>query len=132
MPTVRGVLRRGMQVEALRQFIIAQGSSRTVVTMEWDKIWSINKRIVDPVAPRHTTVELNASVPVYVEDVKEPYVIKNVQRHPKNPDLGTKDVWITPTLLIDYVDAEGLASSGVGAKVTFINWGNVIVTKINK
>ncbi|XP_050434054.1 bifunctional glutamate/proline--tRNA ligase-like isoform X24 [Adelges cooleyi] len=132
MPTVRGVLRRGMQVEALRQFIIAQGSSRTVVTMEWDKIWSINKRIVDPVAPRHTTVELNASVPVYVEDVKEPYVIKNVQRHPKNPDLGTKDVWITPTLLIDYVDAEGLASSGVGAKVTFINWGNVIVTKIDK
>ncbi|XP_050528952.1 bifunctional glutamate/proline--tRNA ligase [Daktulosphaira vitifoliae] len=132
MPTVRGVLRRGMQVEALRQFIIAQGSSRTVVTMEWDKIWSINKRIVDPIAPRHTTIESNNYVPVHVENIKEPYVINNVARHPKNPDLGTKDVWVTPTLLIDYADAECLLNSGEGVKVTFINWGNVIVTKFER
>lgn len=45
MPTVRGVLRRGMTVEGLRQFIQAQGSSRSVVFMEWDKIWAINKKV---------------------------------------------------------------------------------------
>jgi Glutamyl- and glutaminyl-tRNA synthetases len=44
-PTVRGVLRRGMTVEGLKQFIIAQGSSRSVVLMEWDKIWSFNKKV---------------------------------------------------------------------------------------
>ena len=44
-PTVRGVLRRGMTVEGLKQFIIAQGGSRSVVTMEWDKIWSFNKKV---------------------------------------------------------------------------------------
>ena len=31
LPTVRGVLRRGLTVEALKQFIIAQGSSRNVI-----------------------------------------------------------------------------------------------------
>lgn len=45
MPTVRGVLRRGMTVEGLKQFIIAQGSSRSVVFMEWDKIWAFNKKV---------------------------------------------------------------------------------------
>jgi len=34
-----------MTVEGLRQFIIAQGSSRSVVLMEWDKIWSFNKKV---------------------------------------------------------------------------------------
>lgn len=45
MPTVRGVLRRGMTVQGLKEFIIAQGSSRSVVFMEWDKIWSFNKKV---------------------------------------------------------------------------------------
>jgi bifunctional glutamyl/prolyl-tRNA synthetase len=51
-PTVRGILRRGMTVEGLKQFIIAQGSSRSVVFMEWDKIWAINKKVIDPIAIR--------------------------------------------------------------------------------
>ena len=47
MPTVRGVLRRGMTVEGLKQFIVAQGGSRSVVMMEWDKIWAFNKKVKD-------------------------------------------------------------------------------------
>lgn len=51
-PTVRGILRRGMTVDGLKQFIIAQGSSRSVVFMEWDKIWAFNKKVIDPMAIR--------------------------------------------------------------------------------
>lgn len=51
-PTVRGILRRGMTVEGLKEFIIAQGSSKSVVFMEWDKIWAFNKKVIDPVAVR--------------------------------------------------------------------------------
>lgn len=46
MPTVRGVLRKGMTVQGLKEFIIAQGSSRSVVFMEWDKIWAFNKKVL--------------------------------------------------------------------------------------
>ena len=52
LPTVRGILRRGLTVEALKMFIVAQGSSRSVVFMEWDKIWAMNKKVIDPIAPR--------------------------------------------------------------------------------
>ena len=39
------LIRRGLTVEALKQFIIAQGSSRSVVFMEWDKIWAFNNSV---------------------------------------------------------------------------------------
>ena len=29
----------------LKQFIASQGSSRAVVTMEWDKIWACNRKV---------------------------------------------------------------------------------------
>jgi len=85
MPTVRGVLRRGMTVEGLKQFIIAQGSSRSVVQMEWDKIWAINKKVVDPVAPRYTALPAAAVVRVRVRDAPAAAQRLDAQLHPKVP-----------------------------------------------
>lgn len=126
-PTVRGVLRRGMTVEGLKQFIIAQGSSRSVVLMEWDKIWSFNKKVIDPVAPRYTALEAEGTVPVLVSGASvEPLT---VAKHPKNVIIGTKTVWVGPRILIDHVDAETLKE---GENTTFINWGNLLIKKINR
>lgn len=126
-PTVRGVLRRGMTVEGLKQFIIAQGSSRSVVVMEWDKIWSFNKKVIDPIAPRFTALEAGSTVPVLVKGVKEECL--EIPKHPKNPDVGVKKVWVGPRILIDYADAEVLKE---GENTTFINWGNLLIKKINR
>ena len=51
-PTVRGILRRGMTVEAIKQYMLLQGPSQQPVALEWDSIWAINKKVIDPVAPR--------------------------------------------------------------------------------
>ncbi len=51
-PTVRGIRRRGLTIEALRQFMLAQGPSQAVVSLEWDSLWTLNKKVIDPVAPR--------------------------------------------------------------------------------
>ncbi|XP_053829546.1 bifunctional glutamate/proline--tRNA ligase isoform X3 [Vidua macroura] len=126
-PTVRGVLRRGMTVEGLKQFIAAQGSSRSVVNMEWDKIWSFNKKVIDPVAPRYTALLKEAVVPVNIPEAQEE--MKEVAKHPKNADVGLKPVWYSSRVLIEGADAETLAE---GEVVTFINWGNIIITKLNR
>ncbi|KAK2919718.1 bifunctional glutamate/proline--tRNA ligase isoform X3 [Channa argus] len=126
-PTVRGVLRRGMTVEGLKQFIAAQGGSRSVVNMEWDKIWAFNKKVIDPVAPRYTALSASYVVPVSVPEATEE--MKEVAKHPKNTDVGRKEVWYGPHVLIEGADAETLSE---GEVVTFINWGNLIITKINK
>ncbi|XP_064270207.1 bifunctional glutamate/proline--tRNA ligase isoform X4 [Passer domesticus] len=126
-PTVRGVLRRGMTVEGLKQFIAAQGSSRSVVNMEWDKIWSFNKKVIDPVAPRYTALLKDAVVPVNIPEAQEE--MKEVAKHPKNADIGLKPVWYSSRVLIEGADAETLVE---GEVVTFINWGNIIITKLNR
>ncbi|XP_052756724.1 bifunctional glutamate/proline--tRNA ligase isoform X2 [Galleria mellonella] len=127
MPTVRGVLRRGLAVEALRQFIRAQGSSRSVVFMEWDKIWAINKKVIDPVAPRYTALESNP-VPVNLKGVTSDSSL-TVALHPKNADVGTKKIWVSQRLLIDQADAKTLKE---GENATFINYGNIMIDKIHK
>lgn len=124
-PTVRGVLRRGLTIEALKQFIVAQGSSRSVVFMEWDKIWAMNKKVIDPVAPRYTTVDKTYHVTVHVGGVKESSTLADL--HPKNPDVGQKTIWQSSQILIDGADAEALVE---GTNATFINWGNMMVKKI--
>ncbi|KFP87297.1 Bifunctional glutamate/proline--tRNA ligase, partial [Acanthisitta chloris] len=126
-PTVRGVLRRGMTVEGLKQFIAAQGSSRSVVNMEWDKIWSFNKKVIDPVAPRYTALLKDAVVPVNIPEAQEE--MKEAAKHPKNADVGLKPVWYSSRVLIEGADAETLTE---GEVVTFINWGNIIITKLNR
>jgi len=127
LPTVRGVLRRGLTVEALKQFIIAQGSSRSVVFMEWDKIWAFNKKVLDPIVPRHTTVNKQYRVVVNILGAKTN--CHKSPKHPKNNQVGEKDVWTGPTITIDGVDAENLNE---GENATFINWGNMLIKKVNR
>uniref|UniRef100_A0A8C5TSX3 Bifunctional glutamate/proline--tRNA ligase n=1 Tax=Malurus cyaneus samueli TaxID=2593467 RepID=A0A8C5TSX3_9PASS len=102
------------------------GSSRSVVNMEWDKIWSFNKKVIDPVAPRYTALLKDAVVPVNIPEAQEE--MKEVAKHPKNADVGLKPVWYSSRVLIEGADAETLAE---GEVVTFINWGNIIITKLN-
>lgn len=126
MPTVRGILRRGMTVEGLKQFIVAQGSSRAAVVMEWDKIWSLNKQVIDPSAIRYAAVVDPVQVTI-VDAPKEGTI--EVSRHPKNAHLGNRVRKTGSNLLIDREDALVLK---VGDSVTFVNWGNMRVTDIRK
>nr|XP_031826948.1 bifunctional glutamate/proline--tRNA ligase [Nomia melanderi] len=126
-PTVRGILRRGMTVEGLKQFIIAQGSSRSVVFMEWDKIWAFNKKVIDPIATRYTALDYNKLVPVHITNAKEEWL--TVQNHPKDPSKGTKQVLTGSVLYIEKDDADVLVEN---QNTTFINWGNILIKKIEK
>ncbi|MCL4124117.1 UNVERIFIED_CONTAM: hypothetical protein GTU68_031734 [Idotea baltica] len=123
-PTVRGIVRRGMTVEGLKDFILAQGSSRSVVNMEWDKIWAFNKKVIDREAPRYTALE-GPLVPVLVKGAAEES--REAPRHPKDPSKGTKRVWTGPKVFLEEVDAEELRQ---GENATFINWGNLKIEKV--
>ncbi|CAH2355591.1 glutamate--tRNA ligase, cytoplasmic [[Candida] railenensis] len=128
-PTVRGVRRRGMTVEGLRNFIISQGPSKNIINLDWSVIWAMNKKIIDPVAPRHTAVEIENVVPVHITDGPEEPKVEDKPKHKKNLEVGLKKVVFAKTLLIDQNDAEGIED---GEEVTFMDWGNIIVTKVHK
>ena len=125
MPTVRGVLRRGLTLEGLRQFIVAQGSSKSNVHMEWDKIWAFNRKILDPVVARMTALVKQGLVRVRVvnAEVRE----GEAPRHPKNPSVGMKPIWYCKDIFIESADAVTLR---VDSRVVLINWGVAEVTVI--
>ena len=49
--------------------------------MEWDKIWAVNKKVIDPVAPRYTALDHKGVVSVVIHGAKEES--SQVPKHPK-------------------------------------------------
>lgn len=126
-PTVRGIRRRGMQIDALREFILSQGPSKNINNLDWTSIWAINKKEIDPVAPRYTAI--SKAVPVKITGRSGGPASSELPRHKKNPDLGLKKVWFSDNIIIEDEDAETL---GDNEEITLMDWGNAIVTSINK
>jgi glutamyl-tRNA synthetase len=128
-PTVQGVLRRGVTVPALREFILSQGASKRVLDMEWDKFWSTNKKHIDPVAPRYTAIADAGRVRVhlYGEGCPPEAEVRTLGLHPKNADVGSKPVWFGPSL---WLEQEDVAAMKEGEEITIMKWGNAIVRKI--
>lgn len=52
--------------------------------MGWDKIWSFNKKIIDPTAPRYTALLKEKVVPVNVKGVLE-----TSAQYPLHPKVRT-------------------------------------------
>lgn len=123
MPTVRGIRRRGMTIPALREFILKQGPSQNIVNHDWTKVWAINKKYIDPVAPRHVAIMKEGHVSTTVQGIADSYTA-NKPKHVKNPDLGPRTVVYSKTILIDQLDAKTFKSD---EEITLMNWGNAFV-----
>lgn len=126
-PTVRGILRRGMTVPALREYILMQGASKNALLLEWDKIWAVNRKHIDPVAPRHTALLKDGLVRVNLSDAPAQPELRSQPRHKKNPDLGNKQTAYSACIFIEQADAAGLKPE---EEVTLMDWGNCIIQSI--
>ncbi|PNW76392.1 hypothetical protein CHLRE_11g467547v5 [Chlamydomonas reinhardtii] len=129
MPTVQGILRRGLRIEALKEFILSQGASKNITFQEWDKIWTINKKLIDPVCPRHTAVDVEGKVLLTLEDGPSPPEVVTVPRHLKYPPAGKKAVTRGRTLWLEQADAAAISE---GEEVTLMSWGNAVITAVTR
>ncbi|KAK1277337.1 hypothetical protein QJS04_geneDACA015752 [Acorus gramineus] len=128
-PTVQGIVRRGLRIEALIQFILEQGASKNLNLMEWDKLWTINKKIIDPVCPRHTAVLEDRRVLLDLADGPEESFVRILPRHKKYDGAGTKATTYTKKIWIEYADASSVST---GEEITLMDWGNAIIKGIEK
>ena len=128
-PTIRGIRRRGMTVSALRDFMLQQGPSRNVVNMDWTIFWTTNKKFIDPVAPRHTAIELENAVKCHVMGASSEVVFEEKPKHIKNPEVGVKKVAYSDTIWIEQGDALRFSED---EEITLMAWGNAFVRKITK
>jgi len=128
-PTLRGIMRRGLTTLALREFILSQGASKVVTFQEPEKLWALNKKVIDNIIPRFTVIGDHEKVVFQLSNGPTQVEVKAVAKHKKNPELGTKDVFYSNTIYIEGDDAQSLSEN---EEVTLMDWGNAIVSQVVK
>lgn len=126
-PTVRGILRRGLTVPALHEFMISQGPSKNITLMDWTILWTMNKRMIDPVAPRHTAIATKKAVTCHVKGAKDEPYSEDRPKHPKNAAVGIKTVFFSDSILIEQDDAKTFTQD---EEITLMTWGNAFVRSV--
>jgi len=104
--------------------MLEQGPSKSTNLMEWDKMWAINKRIIDPLCTRFMAVSVDKASVLEVLNGPEKPEIHTVACSPTNAALGNRPYWRSKNILLEFQDADEIK---VDEKVTFMNWGNFLI-----
>ena len=124
-PTIRGVKRRGIDVNALKRFMCSQGASRRIVNMEWSKFWAENKKDIDLYAKRFMAIDKKEHVELIVTNAGgDGMEYLSTDYLPKNPSFGKRLVRISKKVLVEKVDTEGMT---VGETVVLTRWGELLM-----
>ena len=70
-PTVQGIIRRGLLPQALKDFCLEQGASKKTNLMEWDKIFAINRKYIDPISKRYFAVSVKNAVKLVIDNIDD-------------------------------------------------------------
>mmetsp|Transcript_16524 Transcript_16524/g.18349 ORF Transcript_16524/g.18349 Transcript_16524/m.18349 type:complete len:923 (+) Transcript_16524:60-2828(+) len=129
-PTIRGVVRRGIHIGALRQFMYSQGASRNVVQMDWSKFWAENKKKIDVQAKRFMAIAKDERTAITITNAPttESLSFVTTDYHPKDPSLGSRKVRIADKIWLEAIDAQELT---IGEEFVLMRWGVMKVTAIN-
>jgi len=125
LATIRGMLKNGISIDGLYEFAISMGFSKNKIKMSWDKIWSINRKIIDKVARRYICIPAKEKTRIirvkdHQDDVIEvPYFVRN-------PDLGKQKLHRTEFVMLLESDIQQLED---GEEFTLMSWGNMIIDK---
>ncbi|KAG4305604.1 hypothetical protein PORY_001160 [Pneumocystis oryctolagi] len=129
MPTILGIRRRGMTIEALREYIISQGPSKNVLNLDWSSLWAVNKKIIDPIAPRYAAINADNIVKVLLLNGPDTMYIEEKPKHKKNPQIGMKKTVFYKHIILDQEDALSFKNN---EEITLMDWGNAIIKEILK
>lgn len=126
MPTVRGILRRGMQIDPLKNYIKLQGFSMNIVMLTWDKIWAMNSEILSDKAVRLFGLDRDALIKIQIDGPIPSEVV--IQNHPKNPLMGLHTMVMGSDL---YVEKSDFVKININDRFTLIGLGNCTVTNLD-
>ena len=87
-PTIEGVKRRGILPEAIRQFTMLVGYSKTEHTFDWSLLFAVNRKILDPISRRLFFVP----DPALVKVRRAPEISISIPYHPTEERFGKRKV----------------------------------------
>jgi len=86
----------------------------------------LNKKYIDPIAPRFTAIVQEQAVRCRIvgQDAPKDETTAQKPKHAKNSNVGTKTVLFKSEILLEQIDGQSLET---GEEITLMNWGNAIV-----
>jgi len=122
--TLAALRRRGYSPKTIRDLIWDIGPKPVDVTISWDNLNAMNRKIIDPIAHRYYFVA--NPIEVTVTGLKETLEV-HPPLHPEQPNLGSRTIRIEPkdgqaTLLVSGSDSNLLRSQ---PEVRFMNLFNL-------
>jgi glutamyl-tRNA synthetase len=113
--TLMALRRRGLQPEAVREIMIQVGPKPINVTISWDNIATINRRLIEKTANRYFFVK--DPIKLIVTNIESSFKA-NLPLHPDDKKRGTRNYYIDPInetfiFIISREDAERLKQENI-------------------
>jgi len=104
--TIRAIKRRGIQVQAIREAMIEIGAKIADSTLSWEKIYGLNRNIVDEIADRYFFV--SDPIPFKIRNLPED-LKATIKRplHPDHPERGYRQIPFNGRVYIQKEDLKG-------------------------
>jgi len=125
LPTLRGLKKRGILPEAIKQFVLSQGISKVESTVTFGLVESENRKILDPITKRYFFVKN----PIKLTVVNAPITTKQINFHPSDKSLGSRTISVTKTFYIPEDDVKNLKAGDIFRLKDLFN---VKISKIDK
>ena len=109
LPTLRGLKKRGILPEAIKQFVISQGISKVESTVTFGIVEAFNRKLIDPTARRYFFVK--DPVKLVVEGV--PSKEKLISFHPTDKKLGSRTIKTGKTFFVPKADMEKIKTGDI-------------------
>jgi len=102
LPTLRGLKKRGILPEAIKQFVISQGISKVESTVTIGILEAFNRKLIDSTTRRYFFVKDPLKLVVNVVPLKE----KSINYHPTDKKLGSRIIKTGNTFFVPKADME--------------------------
>ncbi|MFH1105933.1 MAG: glutamate--tRNA ligase [Candidatus Aenigmatarchaeota archaeon] len=128
LPTLAGLRRRGFVPEAIREFIISLGLTRSESVLTWENMESFNRKALDPIANRYYFVA--DPIKCVIKNAPEKTIVK-IPLHPDRPEK-TKDYTINGKDLYVYVSRNDIENIKSVSKIRLMHLFNIYPGKVTK
>ena len=118
LPTLMALRRRGIQPQAIKEFVLGFGLSKVESEPNWDKLLSQNRKLIDPYTQRRFFVPFGARVDINNVQTQR----LEVKNHPTNQQLGVREIIASSPAYISPLDADEIQ---IGEIFRLKDWCNV-------
>lgn len=104
LPTIVALRRRGFLPEAIKNFVVSTGMTKSESTLTWDDLIIQNKRILDKTAKRYFMMYDYEKIIIH----NAPHQNIRIRMHPNNDEFGERELEVEQEFLIQKSDLNEL------------------------